>query len=190
MSLCIFVVILLTRGSILLLLLFVLELSISSILHLPSTPFAVNASSPFMYFWALNKRSVIVVGRVFPREKTRSGLFNPAWKVVINTWSISNTALLKRFTYSLKVSPSCCFTVSRYKVGLLWRWPPMKWHTKESLSCLKFTIDAVGNLLNHTLVAHLRVVGNDLQITSSRVYWRFNIVFNAPMWSRASLVPL
>ena len=115
-------------------------------------------------------RFVIVVGGVFPKEKTRS-LFAS---------SISNTALLKHFTYSLRVSPSCCFTI-RYEVGLLWRWPPMKWQTKESLSCLKFAIDAVDNLLNHTLAAPLRVAGNDMQITSFGVCWRFNIVLNAPM---------
>ena len=145
------------------------SLSISSIFRLPSIPFTVNASSPFMYFCTLNRRFVTVVGRVFFREKKRSRLFNLAWKVVIITWlfasSISNTALLKHFTYSLRVSPSCCFTV-RYEMGLLWRWPPMKWQTKESLSCLKFTIDVVGSLLNHSLAAPLMVARNDMQITS------------------------
>ena len=101
---------------------------ISSILHLPSIPFAINASSLFMYFWALNIRSVIIVGGVFPREKTRSGLFNPTWKVVTITWlfatSISNTALLKCFTYFLRVSPYYCFIISRCKVSPLWHWPP------------------------------------------------------------------
>ena len=167
--------------------------SISSIPRFPSTPFAVNASSLFMYFWALNRRSVIVVGGVFPREKMRLGLFSLAWKVIIITWSfassISNTALLKHFIYSLWVSLSCCFIVSRYEVDLLWRRPPMKWRTKELLSCSKFAIDAASNLLNHTLVAPLRVARNDLQITSFGVYWRFNIVLNAPMWFRESLVP-
>ena len=116
-------------------------------------------------------RFVIVAGGVFPKEKTRS-LFAS---------SISNTALLKHFTYSLRVSLSCCFIVSRYEVGLLWRWPLMKCRTKELLRCLKFAIDAAGSLLNHTLAAPLKVAGNDLQITSSQVYWRFNTVLNAPM---------
>ena len=35
----------------------------------------------------------------------------------------------------------------------------MKWRTKESLCCSKFTIDAISSLLNHTLAAPLRVIG-------------------------------
>ena len=35
----------------------------------------------------------------------------------------------------------------------------MKWRTKESLCCSKFTIDAISSLLNHTLAAPLRVTG-------------------------------
>ena len=42
---------------------------------------------------------------------------------------------------------------------------------------------------NHTLATPLRVVGNDLQITLSGVCWRFNVILNAPMWSRGFLVP-
>ena len=133
-----------------------------SFFRLPINPFAVSESSPFIYFCALNIKFVIKVGGVFTREKTRSRLFNPTWKVIITTWSsvssISNTALLKHFTYSLKVSPSCCFTASRYEVGLLWHWPPMKCQTKEFLNYSKFAIDTVGNLLNHTHAAPLRVV--------------------------------
>ena len=53
--------------------------------------------------------------------------------------------------------------------------------TKELLNYSKFMVDAAGSLLNHTLVAPLRVVGNDLQIISSGVCWMFNIVLNAPM---------
>ena len=164
----------------------------SSFFHLPTNPFAVRASSPFIYFWALNSRSVIEVGGVFPNEKTRLVLFNSAWKVVIITrsfaLSISNTALLKRFTYSLKVSLSCCFTVSRYKGCLLWRCLPMKCQTKELLNCSKLAINNASSLLNHTLATPLRVVGKDLQITSSGVCWRFNIALNAPMWSRVSII--
>ena len=74
-------------------------------------------------------------------------------------------------------------------MGLLCHWPLIKFQTKESLNCSKFVIDDAGNKLNHTLVAPLRVAGKDLQITSSGVCWRFNIVLNAPMWSRESLVP-
>ena len=89
----------------------------SSFFRLPVNPFAVSASSPFMYFCALYKKYVIKVGGVFPREQTRSRLISPAWKVVIITCSsassISKTALLNHFTYSLKVSPYYCFTISR-----------------------------------------------------------------------------
>ena len=81
----------------------------SPFFHLPVNPFAVSTSSPFMYFCALNSRSIIKVGGFFPKEKTRLGLINPAWKVVIITYSsassISRTTLLNRFTYSLMVFP-------------------------------------------------------------------------------------
>ena len=84
----------------------------SSFFHFSVSPFAISASSPFMYFCALNSRSIIEVGGVFLREKTRSRLINLAWKAVIITCSsISRTALLNWFTYSLRVSPSCYFTV-------------------------------------------------------------------------------
>lgn len=160
--------------------------------RLVTNPFAINVSSPFIYFWALNSRSVIEVGGVFPQEKMKSGLFNLAWKFIIITWSsassISNTALFKHFTYSFRVSLSFCFKISRYEVGLLCHWPPIKCQTKESLNCSKFAIDDADSLLNDTLVAPLRVAGKDLQITSSKVCWRFNIVLNALMWSRGSLV--
>ena len=89
----------------------------SSSFRLLVSPFAVSMSSIFMYFCALNNKFVIEVRGVFPREKTRSGLISPTWKVVIITCSspssISRTALLNHFTYSLKVSPSCYFTVNR-----------------------------------------------------------------------------
>ena len=93
-----------------------------SFFRLPVNPSTVSASSPFMYFCALNNKFVIEVGGVFPREKMRSRLFNPAWKVVIITWSsassIFSIALLNHFTYSLWVSPSCYFTVNRYEILL------------------------------------------------------------------------
>ena len=94
-----------------------------SFFHLFVNPFTISVSSPFMYFCALNSKSVIDVEGVFPREKTRSGLISLAWKVVIITCSlassISRTALLNCFTYSLRVFPSYCFIVSRLEVGLL-----------------------------------------------------------------------
>ena len=65
----------------------------------------------------------------------------------------------------------------------------MKWQTKESLSWSKFAIDVTGSLQNHTFATPLRVTGNDLQIISSKVCWRFNIVLNTLMWSRGSLLP-
>lgn len=48
---------------------------LSSFFHLPIHPFTVKASSRFIYFWALNNRSLIEVGGVFPKEKMKSGLF-------------------------------------------------------------------------------------------------------------------
>ena len=42
-------------------------------------------------------------------------------------------------------------------------------------------IDATGSLLNQILATPLRVVGNDMQIISFGVYWKFNIVLNASM---------
>ena len=57
------------------------------------------------------------VGGVFPNEKIRSRLLSPARKVIMMIWSstlsISNTALLNRFTQSLKLSPSCCLIVNK-----------------------------------------------------------------------------
>ena len=65
---------------------------------------------PIHVFLCFKHRSVIEVGGVFLREKMRSGLISPAWKVVIMTCSsassISMTSLLNRFTYSFRVSPS------------------------------------------------------------------------------------
>jgi len=65
----------------------------------------------------------------------------------------------------------------------------MKCQTKRSLNYSKLVIDDMGNLLNHTLVAPLKVAVKDLHITLSGVCWRFNIVSNAPIWFRGSLVP-
>ena len=44
-------------------------------------------------------------------------------------------------------------------------------------------MEDAGNLLNHTLAAPLKVAGKDLQMTSSRVCWRFKIVLKASIWS-------
>ena len=65
----------------------------------------------------------------------------------------------------------------------------MKCRANKSLSCLKFVIDDVGGLLNHTLIAPLSVAGKDKHITSSEVCWRFKIFLKAPIWLRGSFVP-
>ena len=73
-----------------------LDLVFSSFFRLPLNPFTINASSPFMYFCALNNRFVIEVGGVFPREKTRSRLFNHPGRS-----SLSPDHLLHRFLEQL-----------------------------------------------------------------------------------------
>lgn len=60
---------------------------------------------------------------------------------------------------------------------------------KRVVQLLKVCDDNARSLLNHTLVSPLRVAGKDLHITSFRVCCRFNIVLNAFMWSRGSMVP-
>ena len=47
-------------------------------------------------------------------------------------------------------------------------------------------MDDVGNLLNHSLVAPLRVVGKEWHRISSRGYWRPRVVLNVFRWSNGS----
>ena len=100
-------------------------------------------------------------------ETTNSLDFKPALKVVSctlsSTSSTSNVSRVKHFTYDLKVSFSPCLMVSRWPAGLLRHCPQTKWHKKELPNCLKLSMDDVGNFVNHSLAAPLRVVGkNDI----------------------------
>ena len=54
------------------------DLPVSSFFRFPISPLAVRASSQFIYFWALNSKSIMEVGGVFPNEKMRLGLLSPA----------------------------------------------------------------------------------------------------------------
>ena len=54
----------------------------SSIFHLPSILFVVNASSLLMYFSTLNKRSAIVVSGVLAKEKIKSLVIRHGWKAI------------------------------------------------------------------------------------------------------------
>ena len=126
-------------------------------------------------------------------EKTKSPGSNPAWKVVKVTWSLTSStysnSLLNRVMYYLSDSPSTCWMLKRWPVGFLCLFPPMKWWTKLLLSCSKSAIVHGVILLNHTLAAPFRVVGNALHITLPRVICNSISVLNDSMWSKGSLEP-
>ena len=63
----------------------------------------------------------------------------------------------------------------------------MKWRTKELLSCLKLSMDNQASLLNHILVAPLRVVGKNLHKILSGVYGKLKVILKVVMWSNGSL---
>ena len=98
-------------------------------------------------------------------ETTNSLDFNPALKVVnCNLSSASSTSKfsqVKCFTYNLKVSFSHCLMVSKWSAGLFGRCPPTKCHKKALPNCLKLSMDDVGNFVNHSLTAPLRMVGKE-----------------------------
>ena len=97
---------------------------------------------------------------------------------------------MKRFTYDLRVSFSPCLMMSKWSTSLLRRYPPMKWHRKELLNCSKLSMDDVGNFVNHSLTAPLRVVGKERHSISFKGCWRPSIVLKVLKWSRGSLSPL
>ena len=76
--------------------------------------------------------------------------------------------------------------VSKWSPGLFGRCPPMKWRRKELPSCLKLLRDNVGSLVNHSLVAPLRVVGKERHSISSGGYWRPKVVLKVLWWSQGS----
>ena len=154
---------------------------------------AAIASSAFMYFCALISISAIVLGGFFASEATRSLDLNPILKVVNCTLSsassTSKVSRVKHFMYDLKVSLSPCWMVSRWSAGLLGRCPPIKWRRKALLSYSKLSTNDVGNLVNHSLAAPLRVVGKERHSISSGGCWRPNVVLKVLRWSWGSLSP-
>ena len=154
---------------------------------------AAIASSAFMYFFAFRSISAIVFGVFFASKATSSLDFSPALKFVNCTLllasSISKVYRVNLFTYNLRVSFSPCLMVSKWSAGLLGRCPPMKWRKKELLSCSKLSLDDVGNLVNHSLVTPLRVVGKDRHNISSGGCWRPNVVLKVWRWSWGFLSP-
>ena len=76
--------------------------------------------------------------------------------------------------------------VSKWSAVLFGHCPPKKWRTKELLSCSKLSMDDVGNLLNHSLTAPLRVVGKERHKISSGGCWRPRVVRKVFKWSNGS----
>ena len=152
-----------------------------------SSLITATASSAFIYFYAFKSISAIVFGGFFASEAMRSLDLSPALKVVNCTLSsatsTSRVSRVKRFTYDLRVSFSLCLMVSKWSVGLLGCCPPMKWLRKALLNCSNLSTDEVGNLVNHSLVAPLRVVGNERHNISSGGCWRPSVVLKVLRWS-------
>ena len=98
-------------------------------------------------------------------ETTNSMDFNLALKVVnytlSSTSSTSKVSRVKHFTYDLRVSFSLCLMVSKWSAGLFGRCPPTKCHKKALPNCLKLSMNDVGNFVNHSLTAPLRMVGKE-----------------------------
>ena len=76
--------------------------------------------------------------------------------------------------------------VNRWSAGLFGCCPLTKWRRKELLSCSKLSIDDVGSLVNHYLVAPLRVVGKERYSISLGGYWRPKIILKVLRWSKGS----
>ena len=159
-----------------------------------STSFiAAKAFSAFMYFYAFKSISEIIFRGFFASEITNYLDFNPALKVVSYTLSLasvtSKVSRVKRFTYNLRVSFSLCLMVSKWSTGLLKRYPPTKWRKKELPNWLKLSMDDVGNFMNYSLAAPLRVVGSEQHIISSGGCWRPMVILKVLRWSRGSFNP-
>ena len=132
---------------------------------------AANASSAVMYFCAFRSISAIIL-RGFFASKTINFLdFSPALKIVNYTLSLASStdrvSRVKRFTYDLSVSFSPCLKTSKWSAGLLGRCPSTKWCKKALLNYSKLSMDEVGNFVNHSLGAPLRVVGKEQHNISS-----------------------
>ena len=65
----------------------------------------------------------------------------------------------------------------------------MKWCKKALLNWLKLFKDEVGNFVNHSLAAPLRMVGKERHNISSSGCWRPRVVLKVLRWSWGSLSP-
>ena len=65
----------------------------------------------------------------------------------------------------------------------------MKWCKKALLNCSKLSTDDVGNFVNHSLAAPLRVVGKEWHSISLGGCWRPSVVLKVSRWSWGSLSP-
>ena len=135
---------------------------------------AAKASLAFMYFYAFKSIYARVLGGFFVSETTNSLDFNPTLKVVNCTLSsvssTSRVSRVKHFMYDLRVSFSPYLMVSKWSAGLFRRCPLMKWRKKALLNCSKLSMDDVGNFVNCSLAALLRVVGKERHSISSGGY--------------------
>ena len=146
-----------------------------------------------MYFYAFKSISTIILGGFFVNETTNSLDFNPALKDVNCTLSsassTSRVSQVKRFTYDLRVSFSLCLMVSNWFAGRFRHCLPTKWCKKALPNYSKLLMDDVGNFVNHSLAAPLRVVGKERHSISSGDYWRSSVVLKVLRWSKGSLSP-
>ena len=77
--------------------------------------------------------------------------------------------------------------VSRWFTGLLRCCPLTKWCKKELPNYSKLSMDDVGNFVNHSHAAPLRVVGNEQHSIFSRGCWRPSVILKVLRWSKRSL---
>ena len=76
--------------------------------------------------------------------------------------------------------------VSKCSAGLFGHCTLTKWQRKELLSCLKLSINDVGNLANHSLATPLRVVGKERHRILLGGCWRPCVILNVLRWSNGS----
>ena len=141
-----------------------------------------------MYFYAFRSISAIIRGGFFVSEITNSLDFNLALKVISYTLSSASSTFkvswMKHFMYDLRVSFSPYLIVSRWSVCLFRHCLPTKWHNKELPNCSKLSMDNIGNFVNHSLAAPLRVVGKERHSISSGGCNRPKVVLKMLRWSK------
>ena len=89
-----------------------------------------------------------------------------------------------------QVSFSPCLIVSRWSASLFGHCPLTKWHKKELPNYSKLSIDDIGNFVNHSFAAPLRMVRKEQHNISSGGCWRPRVVLKVLRWSRGSFSPL